>query len=417
MTKIAKIAYRNLLRYSRRTMLTSTLIIIGIVAVLLFIAISGSFKQLMVGQITDSMMGHIQIHRKGYVASIDNSPLNLNLNHKQVKKLKAVLAENTKIASYSGRLKFSGMLSSYTETSNIRLNGVNPEKELRTAPLLSQRVRGKKGSKSEPTLNPGEVWIPEVLAKGMKLKIGMQVVLIATNKDGSVNGTPLVVSGIVSRMTGPGGKDGYLNIKDAYTLLRINGDEINELAIRLNSLDIMQPAFKNLKQQLSQVKNKKDKPVFEVHTWAKLSPFSNIANIIDLLTLFVKIILMAIVLVSILNVMLMAVYERIREIGTIAAIGTSPRKIWTLFLMEGLFLGVFGAVVGSFVSLGIIQFLNWKSIIMSFGRQENLVLTPSIAISEVIITALIVIAISALATVQPAIKASKLEPVDALRHF
>jgi len=115
--------------------------------------------------------------------------------------------------------------------------------------------------------------------------------------------------------------------------------------------------------------------------------------------------------------MLMAVYERIREIGTIAAIGTSPRKIWSLFLLEGLFLGFFGAVIGSVVSLLIIGLLNWRSLTISFGRQEALVLTPSIALSEVLITAVIVIVIAALASLHPAVKASRLEPVDALRHF
>ncbi len=417
MTKIAKIAYRNLLRYSRRTMLTSMLIIIGIVAVLLFIAIAGSFKQLMVGQITDSMLGHLQVHRKGYVASIDNSPLNLNLKARQVVKLKGILKENDKVTSFSTRLKFGGMLSNYTETSNVRLNGINPEMEFQTAPLLSQRVKGKNESAETPSLNPGELWVPENLAKGLKIKIGTQVVLVATNQQGSVNGIPLVVSGLVGTMTGPGGRDGYLNIKDAYQLLRIKGEEVNEVSIRLSSLDIMKPVFSNLKKQLSTIKNKNGKPVFEIHTWEKLSPFSNIAKIIDLLTLFVRVILIAIVLVSIMNVMLMAVYERIREIGTIAAIGTSPRKIWTLFLMEGLFLGFFGTVVGSIISLGIIQFLNWKSLTMSFGRQDTLILNPTIAISEVIITALIVIGISTLASLQPAVKASRLEPVDALRHF
>ena len=417
MIRIARIAYRNLLRYSRRTMLTSTLIIIGIVAVLLFIAIAGSFKQLMVGQITDSMLGHLQVHRKGYVASIDNSPLNLNLKTRQVINLKEILKDYDKITAYSTRLKFGGMLSNFTETSNIRLNGINPEMELQTVPLLSQRVKGKEETEGAPSLNQGQIWIPETLAKGMKLKIGMQVVLVATNQDGSVNGVPLVVSGIVGAMTGPGGRDGYLNIKDAYQLLRIKGEEVNEIAIRLTSLSVMKPVFSSLKKQLSGFKNEKGKPIFESHTWEKLTPFSNIAKIIDLLTLFVKIILIAIVLVSIMNVMLMAVYERIREIGTIAAIGTSPRKIWSLFLMEGLFLGFFGAVVGSLISLGIIQVLNWKTIAMSFGRQNTLILEPSIATSEVLVTALIVIGISALASLQPAVKASKLEPVDALRHF
>lgn len=415
MIKIAKIAYRNLLRYSRRTILTSVLITIGIASVLLFIAIAGSFKQLMVGQITDSMLGHVQIHRKGFVASIDNAPLDLNLNEKQMNKLKEVLAEEPFIASYSPRLKFSGMLSSYQETTSIRLNGVNPDMEKQTVPLLTQRVKGKPDAGETATLEKGEVWIPESLAKGMGLDIGSQVVLVATNNEGSVNGIQLTVSGIVEAMTGPGGRDGYLNLEDARQLLRIQEQEVNEIAVRLTDFDKMGQVMTKLDSSLSGIKNQMDKPVFEIHTWDKLSPFSNIANIIDLLTQTVKIILIAIVMVAIMNVMLMAVYERIREIGTIAAMGTTPGKIRALFLMEGLFLGLFGAVVGSAVSLAVILVLKWKTLTMAFGRQV-LTITPSIPLSEVLITGLIVIAISALASLQPALKASRLEPVDALRH-
>ena len=82
MGNLFKIAVRNLLRYKRRTILTASLITVGVVFVIVFISVSGSFKNMMVGQITDSMLGHIQIHRQGYVASIDNLPLNLNLQAK-----------------------------------------------------------------------------------------------------------------------------------------------------------------------------------------------------------------------------------------------------------------------------------------------------------------------------------------------
>lgn len=415
MIKIAKIAYRNLLRYSRRTILTSVLISIGIASVLLFIAIAGSFKQLMIGQITDSMLGHLQIHRKGYVSSVDNSPLDLNLNARQLGKLKDVMSNEALVSSYSPRLKFSGMLSSFQETTNIRLNGIIPELENKTVPLLIQRVRGKPGSNETLSLKQGEVWIPESLAKGMGLEIDSQVVLVATNNDGSVNGIQLKISGIVEAMTGPGGRDGYLHLEDARQLLRIEGEEINELAVRLGDFDHMNQVMTNLNTVLSEAKNKNGKPVFEIHTWEKLSPFSTIANIIDLLTQTVKVVLIAIVLVSIMNVMLMAVYERIREIGTIAAMGTTPGKIRALFLMEGLFLGIFGAAVGSAVSLVVIQILNWKTLTLAFGRQV-LTITPSVSFSDVLLTALIVIVISALASLQPALKASRLEPVDALRH-
>lgn len=417
MFNVAKIAYRNLLRYSRRTLLTSSLVTIGIVTVLVFIAVAGSFKQMMVGQITDSMLGHLQVHRKGYVASIENSPLNMNIKPKQLSNLQETLDENPAVESYSLRLKFSGMLSNFSETSNIRLNGIDPERELKTVPLLNQRVQGKEDSGEAPSLDKGGIWLPEALAKGLKLKVGDQVVLVATNKEGSVNGIPLVVSGVVGAIQGPGGRDGYININDAYELLRIKGKEVNEVVLRLTDFNQVDQNFAQLSQALSEFKNKSDKPVFEIHTWQKLSPFSNIAKIIDLLTLFVKIILIGIVLFSIMNVMLMAVFERIREIGTIAAIGTAPQKIWSLFLMEGLFLGVFGAVSGSIISLGIIKFLNWQQIIFSFGKQDAIVLSPTIAMSEVITTAIIVILIAALASLQPAVKASKLEPVEALSHL
>ena len=93
MLKLVKIAVRNLLRYKRRTILTSSLISIGVMFVIVFVAASGSFKYLMIGQITDSMLGHLQIHKRGYVASIDSLPLTLNLNANQEKKLEKTLQE------------------------------------------------------------------------------------------------------------------------------------------------------------------------------------------------------------------------------------------------------------------------------------------------------------------------------------
>ena len=80
MFNLFKIALRNLVRYKRRTLLTASLITIGVIFVLVFVAVAGSFKALMIGQITDSFLGHIQIHKKGYVASIDSLPLTMNMN-------------------------------------------------------------------------------------------------------------------------------------------------------------------------------------------------------------------------------------------------------------------------------------------------------------------------------------------------
>ncbi|MCK4503816.1 MAG: ABC transporter permease, partial [Desulfuromonadales bacterium] len=134
MGNIFKLAARNLFRYKRRTLLTSMLITLGVVSVLLFISISGSFKALMVGQITDSMLGHVQIHKKGYLASIDSLPLNRNLTDKQIAKVEQILAAEEAVEAYSMRIKLGAMFSNFIETTNIRLNAVTPLDEIKTAP-------------------------------------------------------------------------------------------------------------------------------------------------------------------------------------------------------------------------------------------------------------------------------------------
>jgi putative ABC transport system permease protein len=411
MANLFKIAVRNLTRYKRRTMLTGSLIAIGVIFVLVFVAVSGSFKNMMIGQITDSMLGHIEIHRTGYVASLDNLPLTMNMKPAAVAKIEKLLQGMPEVEAYSPRIKFGGMFSSFTETTNIRLNGVYPEKEMKTVPLLAGRIiDGKK------TIGKGMIVIPELIARGMKVKTGDTVVVIATNKDGSVNGKQLLVSGILESATGPGGRDGYVHIEDAMEILRIDDQEISEIAVRLYRFDRLHVAFKRLNSRLSGEVDPQGEPVFEVHTWEGLSPFFNISRMIDVMTLFIKLMLIAVVLVSIMNVMIMAVYERIREIGTIAAIGTMPGKILSMFLLEGLFLGVFGALVGTVVGSGVVLLIKAAKITFGFGMQTGLVLSPTIGAYDILTISLIVIVVAVLGSLQPAFRASRMEPIDALRH-
>lgn len=414
MLNIIKIAARNLRRYQRRTILTSALITLGVVAVLLFISVTGSFKDMMVGQITDSMIGHLQIHRRGYLASIDNLPLNRNLNQSQVAKVKEILSGVDAVESFSMRIKLGAMFSNFTETTNIRLNTVIPEQEVKTVPLLPDRII--KGRKKDILLQKGEILVPELIANGMKVKVGDSIVLVANNKDGSVNGKTFAVSGVLEGISGPGGRDGVIHLDDAKELLRINGVEISEIAVRLKNMDNLPQVFSRLKAELASLRDKKDKPVFEVHSWEKLSPFYNIARMIDLMTFFIKIMLVAIVLVSIMNVMIMAVYERINEIGTISAIGTLPGKIMALFVTEGFLLGVLGTAVGTVISLVSIAAINAAKLTFNFGRQSNLVLAPTIGAGDVITIVLIVIGIAVAASLQPAFKAARMDPITALRH-
>ena len=416
MKNIFKIAIRNLLRYKRRTLMTSLLIVIGIVLVIVFSGVSVSFKSMMIGSITDSMLGHLQIHKKGYVSSIDNLPLHLNMNDKNIKRLETLFEKQSDmIEAYSYRIKFGAMLSNFRETTNIRLTAVEPKMENSACPRLVDRIKGEIQDPGE-FIEQGKIIIPENLANGLKLKAGDEVVLVANNKDGSVNGVSLTVSHIIEGLLGPSGRDGFLHLDDAKTLLRISGNEINEVVIRLKNPDKLDGFNERLGEELSQIKNKQDKPVFELHTWADLSPFSTIAAIVDLLIITVKIILIAIVLVSILNVMMMSVYERVSEIGTISAIGTLPSKILWLFMAEGFSLAIISTIIGNIIGVVALLLINLAKFHFSFGRMKNILLETSIAPADLLTVSLIVIFIAIISSLQPALKASRMQPVEALRH-
>ncbi len=414
MINVVKIALRNLRRYKRRTQLTLALIVTGMVFFLVFSSVTGSFKDAMVGEVTGSFLGHIQIHRRGYIASIDNLPLQLNLQPGQVKIIDQVLDQEKAIAAFSKRVKFGGAFSNYKQTTNIRINGVTPEQEFATCPQLSSRI--VEGSADKSSLERGKILVPELLARGLKVKAGDTAVVVATNQDGSVNGKTFVIGGILSSATGPGGRDGYIHIDDARELLRMTDNGVSEIAIRIKDFDQLDKVRNRLFSAVASERTQEGKPVFEVHTWERLSPFSNIAKMIDVMTFFLMLMLVSVVLISIMNVMIMAVYERIREIGTIAAMGTQPRRILALFITEGFAMGALGALLGLIIGLSIIFVLNLLGISYSFGRQAAMVLQPTIAFSEVFVISGLVTFVSVVASLQPAWKASKMEPIEALGH-
>ena len=482
MLEIMRMAALNLLRYKRRTLLTAALIAVGLVAVLLFIAVAGSFKDMMVAQFTDSMVGHMQVHRRGYLGAMESLPVDRNMRPRMLVKLYEELDSTAEIESWSPRVKLMAMFSNFRSTTSIRLNGVYPEREVAVVPLLPNRVMA--GGERQPLVKRGHVQVPELLAKPMDLKPGDTVVLVATNRDGSVNGKTFVVQGIMGSISGPGGRDGYIHIDDARDLLRLADEEVaagtlerhaflppdvkaaveqekqkeqslfdpapgttgeagqaagrvslvketqelfkakgwgrpsevSEIAIRLKDTSTLKETVANLDAAVAALKNNKGESIFQVHPWEQFVPFSKIANMIDIMNLFIKIILVSVVLISIMNVLLMAVYERIREIGTLSAIGTSPNKILWLFLSEGFLLGVLGTVIGTAISLIAIYALNVSTVSIAFGRQENIILAPTIGAGDVIFVGLLTILVAVLASLQPAWKASRMDPITALRH-
>jgi putative ABC transport system permease protein len=135
----------------------------------------------MVTQITDSFLGDLQIHRRGYVASIENLPLTLNLTPGEVAGIEKALEGIPEVNAYSERIKFGAMFSTFVETTNIRINGVYPEQEFATCPRMASRII--QGEKNVGALQKGKILVPELLARGLGTQVGDTVVVVATRMD------------------------------------------------------------------------------------------------------------------------------------------------------------------------------------------------------------------------------------------
>lgn len=130
----------------------------------------------------------------------------------------------------------------------------------------------------------------------------------------------------------------------------------------------------------------------------------------------VKIVLVAIVLVSVFNVMMMSVYERVGEIGTMAAMGTLPGRILALFVTEGIGLAAVSTLIGNVVALLVLKAIDVSDIHFSFGRTKDIVLQVSVDPQELAAVSAMVLGVALLSSLYPALRAASVDPVEALNQ-
>ncbi|HYX92048.1 MAG TPA: FtsX-like permease family protein, partial [Myxococcaceae bacterium] len=158
-------------------------------------------------------------------------------------------------------------------------------------------------------------------------------------------------------------------------------------------------------------------PDYEVHTWRQIQLFySDIIRVQRFLIGLISFVLYAIVLTGIANTMLMSVYERVREIGTLLAVGLRRRQILALFLIEAAVLGVVGAALGALAGRGLVMLLAWKGIHLNVGGGAiDTLLRPQVEPAYVAVVSALAVVGAVLSAAYPARKASQMNPVDALR--
>jgi len=421
--KLIKMGIRNIFRSKKRTLITLSAISIGLALLIIGLSLMNGIDKQSINNIIRSQTSHIKIFKKGYKEKRDEFPMNLTISENSpifsfLEKLKTVLAVEKRVI-------FAGSLIKDNDELPCIGVGIDVLKDPKVFNIKESIISG--GWLQE---GKEQVLIGENFAQDMGLSVGDYVtVRMVTSKEGeqfSWNAADLEIRGIFDTKN-PAVDSGYIFIPlhFAQESLSLNS-EITEIVVRLrsDSKAILNESLDKI-DEINRIKNLE----LEVCSWKELAgDFLAISKIKSKSTSIIVLIMLFIASMGIVNTMLMAVLERTREIGMLKALGMNRLDIVKLFLIEGGFIGVLGSLLSCLIGgLGswYLEVYGWS--IESMGKIAKQISQAAYPVKDVfysdltasvlILTFLLGTAISIIASLYPAIKASKMNAVDALRYF
>jgi ABC-type lipoprotein release transport system permease subunit len=401
---LISLAWKNIWRNKRRSLIIITAIGFGLWGGLLADALMMGWGESMVNTAIDRDLAHIQLHRPGFARDRDPAqfiPEGMKVMQ-QIRQTPGVLA-------VSGRTLVDGMAASPIATFGVRITGIDPSRAEKVTAIHDLIIEGRYfGGKGR---NP--IVIGNKLAERLSLKCHSKVVLSFQGMDGTLVYAAFRVEGIFKSDSSLF-DESHVFVRRS-DLLRLLGTApvIQEIAVRVVSSSRVAGVFAALKAAY---------PGLSIETWKTLSPeiAATAAAMESWSYIFVGIILMALVF-GITNTMLMAVMERVQELGILIAVGMKRGKVFLMILLETLMLSLTGGVLGMLLGGASIGVLSWTGIDFSafasslgtFGASTTLYpYLPDEAYPALV--AMIVVAAS-IAAALPAWKAIHLRPAAAIR--
>ncbi len=400
-----KIAWRNIWRHKRRSMIIISSIVIGIIAMMLNDSVGRGMMEQMLERLIVAHVSHIQIHDEGFE--------NDNDVHKTVPehhKIESILSTAPYIKHYSKRVSVFGLLSSANASAGAAIIGIQPDKERNITDIHSKIISGKYLSG-----NPHEIVIGVKIAEKLEVEIGDKVVSVASDINGNVSNELFRVVGIYKTSDDNFDKTYiYIPIETAQQMLGI-GDGVHEFAMITTNSKLV-PQYKD---KLSKAIDGK----YEILTfWEKMPMMLSWIDMYDQMIIIIYLIIGFAVLFGIVNIMLMAVFERVHEFGVLMSIGMKRTKVFTMVLQEAFMLGFVGTVIGFVLGMVIyyplsvygIDFSIYAESLSSYGLGS--ILYPKMTIEVVLYSFLTMPIVTVVGAIYPAMKAIRLQPTEAMRY-
>jgi len=401
---LLRMALRNLARNRRRTLLTLAAIAVGLTAVVAVRGFLDGLQGMLVAGVVEGEVGAIQVHKKGFSTSLDASPLPLRFDGADAlaKKLSGVAG----VRGAAPRLTFPAMVSRGDQTTFARVTAVDPDTEYAVARRRQEFLVG-----GHVVQRTNEAVLALELAAALHAKEGdtsQPTAILAGDVDGVLNATDVVVVGRSAAQAQGEKRAATMSLAAARELVRAPG-AATEIVLGVDDgadIDVVANAVRAVVG-----------PDFEVHTWVQISPFvADVRSVQNAVLGAVTVIFLIVILLGVANTLLMSVLERVKEIGTLMALGMKRRRILGLFVLEGLLLGVLGAIVGDALGSAILTALIHKGGVAFQPAGASIASTILPVVRVAFLVRMIAIAGigGVVASFFPAWRASRLRPVEAL---
>ncbi len=412
MVKYIKMAWRNMWRNWRRSLIASIAIVLSMILLIFFQAFMDGMDQAIYGNTVRLYGGNVLIHAPGYRDISTRLPM---LPVTDVDAVVEAVRTEPNVLAVSRRINTAGLISNRDASNTVNITAIEPEIETSFSLAAENLVAGRFLLPEDSE----DIVIGQALANHLNVTVGDRVSLLGRRKDESMRQRTMTIVGIFDLGLGDAEKGlVFMNLPAAQTLYNMRG-EVTEVAVVLEEIgqedtliDAIAPHFPN----------------HEVDSIYTLRPeFADALATDRIFGLLFGGILLLMGGIGILNLMLMAVFERTREMGVLAAMGMKGRQIMSLFVLEGSFIGLIGALIGCFFSWLLVAWIGQNGIDFSAFTEElegageiyalmGTVLYPAISLSVIIVYGLAAIFIAALASLIPAWQASRREPAESLHY-
>lgn len=405
---LLKLAFRNIFRHFTRTFLTFLAIALGLAMLILIDSMLTGIDQESFEKIINYETGHVKLLDRGYREDEENYPLDKAIADPApfIKRI----GLDPEVAGVTSRINFRIMLSDGIDQYPAVGIAINPADD-QSVFLLKQAVaKGEFLSASEEAMLVGEE-----LAKDFQVDVGDYMTVLTRTRYDTYQALDLRIKGILKT------EDPKIDYAAVVIPLQLGqrsldmGNGVTEIAIKLKD-----------PKRIGQFRDMlaKELPGLEIAAWSDLA-----ADVVAISrakrggTSFVLFSVFIIALIGISNTILLAAFERTKEIGMMAAMGMKRRQIVTLFVLEGAMIGVLGSITGCLLGILInIPFvkygINWGFVMRDVGDIGYRITGVSRGVwnPAMIMTAFAAgIIISALTSIYPARVASRMEPTVALR--